>query len=471
MKNLSFRAKITIWFSGIMAFLVAVTFAIVFWVSNAVVQKDIQDNLVEMTEANADELTYYEQMPELQELYKSQFIIWGDGYLEIDDDFLDVVNGIYTFLCDESGSLLYGENPLARAEMEIPFQNGTVQRLKWNKTVYYVYDRLLVEDGVEGLWLRGIVSEHQGTQQLSWLVRLCTIALPALLVLAVLGGYWIAGNALKPVKQITQAAAQISQGHDLNRRIGLGEGTDELHRLAAVLDDMIARLYHSFQAEQQFTSDVSHELRTPMSVIMAQCEYILEEKRTPEEYEEALESIRRQGKKMSRLIEDMLCFARLEQEGESYPKEQLPLSELVKDVCLDLSLYKRKNISLAWEIEPEIFFYGNATLLARMLSNLIINAYQYGKTDGSIRVTLSRGEKTVLLSVLDDGIGIAKEQQEKIFERFYRAEAARSGEGTGLGLAMVKDIAKYHGGTVAVISEEGKGSEFRLIFPFENDVF
>jgi signal transduction histidine kinase len=464
MKNLSIRVKITAWFSGIMAFIVAVTFGIIFWVSNSVTQKSIQDNLIEIVELNVDEIEFYEEKNYRKELHGDQYIEYLDGYLEIDDDFLDQVNGIYSSLYQETGKLLYGENPSVRAGMEIPFSDGIVKKVTWNRAVYYVYDRLLSGYGVDGLWLRGMVSRDQGTQQLQWLVRLSMIALPALLLLAVIGGYWIAGRALKPIHQITQTAARISQGQDLDKRIHLGSGTDELHQLADVLDNMINRLDQAFKLEQQFTSDASHELRTPMSVIMAQCEYILENTRTPEEYEAALKVIQRQGRKMSKLIEDMLCVAHLEQNKDSYPREMVDFSTLVQDICMDMALLKSKNIVLEREIEPDIFLMGNAMLLTRMVTNLISNGYRYGKQDGRIFIRL-KCDSDILLSVEDNGIGISVEQQERIFRRFYRVEAARFSEGAGLGLAMVKDIAKYHGGTVEVVSAVGEGSKFTVKFP------
>ncbi len=464
MKNLSIRVKITAWFSGIMAFIVAVTFGIIFWVSNSVTQKSIQDNLIEIVELNVDEIEFYEEKNYRKELHGDQYIEYLDGYLEIDDDFLDQVNGIYSSLYQETGKLLYGENPSVRAGMEIPFSDGIVKKVTCDRTVYYVYDRLLFGYGIDGLWLRGMVSRNQGTQQLQWLVRLSIIALPALLLLAVIGGYWIAGRALKPIHQITQTAARISQGQDLDKRIHLGSGTDELHQLADVLDNMINRLDQAFKLEQQFTSDASHELRTPMSVIMAQCEYILENTRTPEEYEAALKVIQRQGRKMSKLIEDMLCVAHLEQNKDSYPREMVDFSTLVQDICMDMALLKSKNIVLEREIEPDIFLMGNAMLLTRMVTNLISNGYRYGKQDGRIFIRL-KCDSDILLSVEDNGIGISVEQQERIFRRFYRVEAARFSEGAGLGLAMVKDIAKYHGGTVEVVSAVGEGSKFTVKFP------
>ena len=228
---------------------------------------------------------------------------------------------------------------------------------------------------------------------------------------------------------------------------------------------LIARLDESFEAERQFTSDVSHELRTPMSVIMAQCEYTLDEERTPQEYERALRLIRRQGRKMTKLINDMLDFVRLERRGTNYQIEKLNLSALVNSVCEDMSLIRERGISLEHEVEDEIWVDGNPALLSRLLSNLISNAYRYGKDDGHIKVRLKKSQDEVTLSVSDDGIGISREDKEKIFRRFYQADSSRTGSGTGLGLSMVKEIASFHGGSMSVESEPGKGSEFTFHLP------
>lgn len=149
---------------------------------------------------------------------------------------------------------------------------------------------------------------------------------------------------------------------------------------------------------------------------------------------------------------------------KSYPLEKLDFSELVGDVCSDMSLIKDKNITLKWHTRSDVFISGNRMLLTRLLTNLISNAYRYGRQDGKIIVTLEADEE-ILLKVEDNGIGIPDDQQKKIFERFYRTDMSRNTEGTGLGLAMVRDIADYHGGYVEVSSKVGTGSIFSVHFP------
>lgn len=464
MKNLSVRLKITLWFSAVLVVVVALTFAVILTAGRSVLQKTIRDNLIGTIEDNVDEVEYFDQIDgDETDNDEDIYIRYGSGYLEIDDDFLDQVNGVYTALYNEDGTLLYGENPLAKNTAGIPFSDSNIQNIRTNSINYYIYDRALSRDGLDGLWLRGIVSEQQGTNQMSDIIRLSFILLPALLITSILGGYIIAGKMLKPVQKIESAAKEIGQSHDLKRRIGLGPGQDELHKLAKTFDEMFERLDVSFETERQFISNASHELRTPMSVIMAQCEYSLEKARSAAEYEEAIGVISRQSRKMSRMIADMLEFTRLEQKAVSIYMEPVDLSELVSLACEDMALLREKGIELTYEIQRDIRVQGNRDLLSRLLTNLISNSYRYGREDGHIKVCLWVEGCAVKLSVADDGIGISPDQQEKIFNRFYQADASRSNEGTGLGLSMVKEIARVHGGEISVVSELGKGSVFTLI--------
>lgn len=471
MKSKSIRIRITLWFTAALALIVALTFAVILSVSNSVIQKTVQDNLIETVENNVDEIEFFSlTAPANDDNDDDYYIAYNGGYLEIDDDFLDQVNGISTTLCRSDGALLYllyGSNSTVKETLSLPFTDGQVQTIPIDGVTYYIFDRMLTQNGLDGLWLRGIVSEEQGDTQLSAIVRLSLILLPLLVLFAVVGGYLIAGRTLKPIHEIADAASQISQGRDLKKRIDLGKGTDELHQLADTFNGMFERLDQAFEAERQFTSDASHELRTPMSVILAQCEYSLEEPQNTEEYQNALRVIQRQGGKMSKLINDMLDFIRLEKKADHYPRAPLDLSQLVSSLCEDMALIRENGIILTYHVAESIFVNGNPELLTRLLINLIGNAYRYGTPDGHITVHLTRSGDTIQLSVADDGIGISKDQQEKIFQRFYQVDPSRSNGGTGLGLAIVQEIARFHGGTVKVLSAPGEGSTFILTLPNE----
>lgn len=465
MKKLSIRTKITLWFSAILIIVVALTYLVILSVSSQILQKTVRDNLIQTVENNVDEIEYYTTIDFADMAEDPDFYLrYGDGYIQIDDDFLDKVNQIYTSLYQSDGTLVYGINPISRETDNTAFTDSQIQKITVDGTIYYVFDRKLDLEGLEDLWLRGIVSETQGAAELSAISRTSLILQPSLLLLAIIGGYLIARRTLRPIKQIADTASEIRQGDDLKKRIQLNEGNDELHQLAKQFNEMFTRLDDSFQTQQQFISDASHELRTPISVINAQCELTLDTDWEDAEYREALDVIQRQGHKMSRLINSMLEFTRLELQPERYAKEDLDLTGLVEDVCSDLALIREKDITLTCQTEKNVCFCGNRELLTRLLSNLISNAYRYGTPGGHTIVRLRTDEDGLLLSVQDDGIGIAPADLPHIFQRFYQADTSRTGEGNGLGLAMVKEITEFHGGTVSVESEPGRGSIFFLEF-------
>ncbi|MCX4320209.1 MAG: ATP-binding protein [Lachnospiraceae bacterium] len=465
MRQLPIRFKITLWFTAALLVMFLSSYLLVRYLEHQGLQKNIRDNLVETVEHNVDEVEFYTNMDNI-DLYNETdyFSVYRNGYLEIDDDFLDQVNEVYTGLYSTDMVLLYGENPVSRNTATLPFSDSKIQRVKEKGILYYVYDRKLTAKGLESLWLRGVVSEQQGLEHILQVTRLSLQILPLLVLVSAIGGYFLTKKMLKPIQEISNSAAKIGTGDDLKQRISLAPGNDELHQLARSFNQMFERLENAFEKERQFTSDASHELRTPVSVITAQCEFTLEKPRTGEEYENALETILRQSKKMSRLINDMLDYIRLEMRAESYKKETIDLTELVESLCFDMALIKEKDIVLSWEVEKNICFSGSRLLLSRLLTNLISNAYRYGKEEGHIFVCLKRREHQITLSVSDDGIGIAQEEQLKIFQRFYQADTSHSGSGTGLGLSMADQIVRFHKGSIRVESALGKGSTFYIFF-------
>ncbi len=467
MKHLSIRVKITLWFTIALIIVVSLTYTVILSISNQIFQKTIKDNLIETVENNIDEVEYFSSIDE-EDLSDDvdHFIAYGNGFLEIDDDFLDSVNQVYTALYDSNLALLYGENPIAKSTASLSLKDSVIQTTTISGVTYYIFDRTLARNGLGGLWLRGVAAETQGKEEITSISQLSLILLPLLVIIAIIGGFLIAGRTLKPIKQISEAASQIGKGDDLKKRITIGEGTDELHQLADSFNEMFTRLERSFEMEQQFTSDASHELRTPMSVILAQCEYSLEKKRAAEEYETALSVIQRQARKMSGLINDMLDFTRLHMKSDRYPLESFDLSESVTSLCSDMALLRENNIELSYgNVERGILYTGNKALLNRALTNLISNAYRYGKENGHIVVSLQRKEASVIISVRDDGVGIAEEEQEKVFHRFYQGDNSRAGIGTGLGLSMAEEIVRFHGGKILLESKRNLGSTFFIILP------
>jgi len=504
MKNLSIRYRIIIWFSLAMVLATVSTFLLVRIISSSVMQKTIRGYLISAVEANTDELIYHENgqsddetEQRWQQDQKDIFINYKNGYLQIDEDFLEEMNDVESGLYQEDGTMLYGRNPIARSMESAAFTGSRIYRIDVEDQGYFVYDRKLVGEELDGLWIRGVVPLTQETTQIAEITRSTVLFLPVLIIAAAVSGYFAARGILKPIQEIDKAASEISSGTDLKKRLKIKKGRDEVYQLTVTMNGMLDRLEESFESERRFASDASHELRTPVSVIMAQTELILEKERSKEEYQSAFEVIRRQGRRMQTLVSDMLDYTRLEQCIGDYPMEPLNLSALAETVCTDMKLVVYKGITLQSSIEPDLTVNGNSMLLTRMLQNLIDNAYKYGRPDGHIRVVLewtgmgdtkdqpqdrmiksesmkgggmdrivSKKEAGIRLSVADDGMGISDENQKLIFKRFFRGDKSRSNKdskGNGLGLSMVEKIVNMHGAEIVVESVEGIGSKFIIL--------
>lgn len=319
------------------------------------------------------------------------------------------------------------------------------------------------------------MAEYQGERILSLSMRknifeLFFMILPFFVLLAAVGGYFIVKRTLNPISHITDAARNISGGRDLTKRIGIPFANDEVSRLANAFDHMFARLERSFEAEKQFTSDASHELRTPTTVILAQCSYAKKHADSLEEYQEAIDVIDRQARKMSLLIERLLDMTRLDLGTQKLVMETVNLSEMACVLCEEQDTGVRGISIIPW-IDEGITIQADPFLISRVITNLLDNAQKYGKEGGHIFFRLSSFGAVVILEVEDDGIGIEAGELDKIWKRFYQVGASRDADaGLGLGLSMVQQIVELHGGKIIVESILGCGSCFTVRLPVDSSV-
>ena len=329
-----------------------------------------------------------------------------------------------------------------------------------------------MENGQE-FYIRGVVSVTETQKEFLIAVRFAVILLPLTVILTVLIGYRLIRRTLLPVRQMTETVQEIQKDGDLSRRIGVSQdtGKDEFYQLAGTFDGMLESLEQAFLRERQFTSDVSHELRTPVSVILAQCEASLNRTDLSEEQRKEILLIRKKAGEMSQMISQLLLLSRADQGRQQLNKEEINISELTEIIVEEHKmLAQRRKIEVHTKIEPNITGYLDESFYIRMLDNLISNAVSYGKEGGNIKVTLHQIPSGVRGTVEDDGIGISRDDQVHIWERFYRVDASRTGKEdgshSGLGLSMAKWIAQAHGGNVRVESELGKGSCFTFELKF-----
>ena len=463
--KLSIRLRIILWFLLSVFLVLSLTATLVFFISDSVMTT--RNYFISAVEENTDKLKFLS--PAEADIAKMMdtddiFIHYKDGYLQIDDDFLMSLNDMEFGLYAADGSLLYGKNSIIRETYQIKLSASHVFTFDTISGRYLIYDRRLSGKNFSELWIRGIAPLKETTSQLIDIAIYLAAFLPFLIIIILLCGYFAAKGIIRPIKKIEETTTSITDGNNLSLRIADTGGRDELAALSGNFNKMLDRLETSFEMEKRFASDASHELRTPVSVILAQAEFSLEKERQPEEYIDSLEVIKRQGKRMNQLIGNMLSYTRLEQRIDNYPFEKLDFSVLVSDLCSDMTPLRINDISLEYSVEPGIMINGNAELLARMLQNLLENAYKYGRQSGNTKVTLSLQGNNIKLLVEDDGIGIAEDQLKQIFDRFFRVSNKSSITGSGLGLSIVKKIVDMHGGNIDVSSREGLGTTFSIIF-------
>jgi heavy metal sensor kinase len=295
---------------------------------------------------------------------------------------------------------------------------------------------------------------------------------PISLVMAGLGGWFLARKALAPVVAMSERARQIGAG-SLDRKLPVANPRDELGQLATTFNELLARLGAAFSQQRQFMADASHELRTPISVMRLTAGVTLEKPHRDEaEYREALRMINEQTRRLTRIVEDMFILARADSGRYPLRKTRFYLDELVEETARAANvLASSSGVLIEVDSSPEALFYGDEDLLRQMILNLLDNAIKYTPPGGIVKLTLTRGWQRYMIEVADSGSGISAEAQSRIFERFYREDKARSrskrvnGGGAGLGLAIALWIARAHEGSLDLARSDETGSTFIVSLP------
>ena len=304
-------------------------------------------------------------------------------------------------------------------------------------------------------------------EMLHRLVLILLVSAPLALAVALGGGWFLADRALRPVEAITQAAQRIAAG-DLTQRLAVSSSSDEIGRLAATFNDMIARLEASFRQVRQFSADASHELRTPLTVIKGETELALRRPRPAEDYRLVLESTLEEIDRMTRIVDELLFLSRADLGEVAIESLPVRLDALVEDIRRQAAVLGQEQAVqvTVGTVEPAVV-QGDELRLRELLLNLVDNAVKYSRPGGKVEIVLVREGTTGRLSVTDQGIGMAPEEQGRIFDRFYRTDAARAHfkKGTGLGLSICKWIAEAHHGRIEVQSQVGEGSRFTVVLP------
>ena len=288
---------------------------------------------------------------------------------------------------------------------------------------------------------------------------------PVLLLLAAAGSYGISRKALRPVDELARAARGITDSN-LNQRLPVGETRDELSRLSETLNEMLSRIDSAFQRVRQFTADASHELRTPVSLIRTEAEIALRRDRTTDEYREALQQISMEAARTGGLLENMLALARADARQERTKFGQVDCAAILRELAHDWTgVLNDAGIQLTLSIDgASLVVSADPFPLRRLLVILLDNARKYTPPGGEVTLRGHLADKRIVIEVEDTGLGIAPEHLPHIFDRFYRADPARSriGGGVGLGLALARRLADLLDADLTVHSDFGHGTRFTV---------
>lgn len=385
--------------------------------------------------------------------------------------------GVFWRLMDETGRPLIDPgyfdgasiDPAAVTAGQTRFEYATLA----NDTPIKLYTApFVIEQQGKGV-VQVAESYHHIQEVQRQLLLLLALGLPFILLAAGLGGWFLASNALNPIDRITREARQIS-ADDLHRRLNLKLPNDEVGRLAATFDQMLARLEDAFQRQKRFIADASHEMRTPLTILKGDVEVALNRPRSADEYRETLEMINETTDRLTALVEELFLLARADNQQFPLQVKQLDLAGLLRqDVNNLLPQALEKKITLILNAPNELPIKADSAKLSRLFINLVDNALKYSNPGAAVTVTAGIVNDQAQVAVIDTGPGIGPEHLAHLFERFYRVDKARSHQiadadgssGAGLGLSIAAWLAKIHNGRIEVESQVGQGTTFTVWLP------
>jgi heavy metal sensor kinase len=301
------------------------------------------------------------------------------------------------------------------------------------------------------------------------------IAVPLALLLASIGGYFLARKSLDPVVRMSATAARIGAAN-LHERLPIINERDELGGLARVINALLARLDASFEQQRRFMADASHELRTPVAIMRSETEVALsQQERSTGELRESLAIVKDEARRLTHIVEDLFTLARADAGQYKLTLKEFYLDELLAEVAHSVrTLVADRGLTLELDATQEMLFRGDENLLRRLLLNLLDNAIKHTPKGGAVTISCRRTGEQYVITVSDTGTGIPAGAQPHIFDRFYRADSSRSRaeedgsgltSGAGLGLSIARWVAEAHDGTLELLHSSDEGTAFQIVLP------
>ena len=485
----SIRTRLTLWYLAVLALIIIAFAAAVYLLVARNLSRTTDENLAEIGRGVEADLRKEEADIVAERLLPSATVEPDDeknlkkdeadeapatietAVVEELDDLRSREYGFHVF--DQNG--LTVASTMADADLQtglkaVPADTQFIDMRAGNE-VFRVHQKPLTLDG-KRFQLFVSRSLREMNEFLGVLRKIIAVAIPAVLLLAGLGGYFLARRSLAPVVSMGERAANIGS-RNLNERLPVKNENDELGCLAKVLNELLSRLETSFARQRQFMADASHELRTPLAIVRGESEVaISKENRPAEEYRESLAIVHDESKRLSKIVEDLFILARADS-GQLRPNfTTVRLDEIIRECVRAVgSLAETRNVKIVVNLSDEMPVSGDETLLHRLFLNLLDNAIKYNREGGTVSIAVEIGEKNYCVTVSDTGSGIVKEDQAKIFDRFFRSDKARTRDntngknGVGLGLSIAASIAEVHHGSLSLKESDSNGSVFQVVLP------
>jgi heavy metal sensor kinase len=477
----SIRGRLTIWYATALILSIAVFAVVLYFARRSATYQDLDRRIQSEADLTAGILaeSYRARGSLVEKDTAGRPVLTPEvaAVLEVVPDYLVVTSrdGRLLFASPDARALTFAEFEQLNAITRPPATGGPHEPGRYHvepngPTLHYVLRGVPDAGDQFGAIFTG-ANTQSAELRLEQLLVTILIAFIVGVVPAILVGRWIAGRALEPVDRMITEVREITDGRTLHRRLAIPLVRDELGRLADTLNQMMTRLERSFAALRRFTADASHELKTPLTVVRAGVERAITRPDMPPETLAALEETLQEVNRMTELLDALLTLARADEGRAELHREAVDLREIIEEAGETGELLaEHAGVGMEIRLPPEPLVVSVDRSRVRQLAlNLIENAVKYTPSGGQVSVELGSNDGRAVFTVADTGIGIAPGDLSHVFDRFWRADSARTRTseraGTGLGLAICKWIAEAHGGTIDVQSRPGRGTTFTVDLP------
>lgn len=463
MNTRSLYFRLILWYSGLVVIVLLAFAAYTYEGVRVRLYGEMEKTLARRAQQIADNVLIHVDSESAQEIAH-----------QIHEVYSPAANNRFIRILKSDGSVLYVSEPPKDGSFDplsvpMPAPDRVYQRVERLPTgIAMLIIDLPVTVAGKDFWIEMGAPTHEMQTALHGLMVTLLFGLPIVLIIVSAGGYVLVRRSLKPVEDIRATAAQITFGN-LSNRLPVAATGDPLEHLSVTLNQMLERLEDAYQQVSRFSADASHELRTPLTIMRGELESIIQrESGLPDVLRERIGSVLEETERLSHIAESLFAISRLDAGEATATPVTFYLVDLVKMTADQmLLLAEEKSIKVSVEALSPVKVTGDAARLKQVVVNLLDNAIKYIPVGGNITITISEIQRKAVLSIADTGIGITADALPHVFERFYRADKARSREqgGAGLGLSIVRSICQAHGGTIEIESVENKGTTCRVILP------